>query len=161
MANGACYGSYGQEISKLSERERSAIRRRSCDCYDPDPQGHLTCASRPAVRGNVDFLAWFAQCAVNRWARENGCAENMDSPVPTGNSGWGVPVGTVTWNCATVADSRGETMLTIYDTTDRPEHPNSVEQPHSHIWPGGAKPYDASTFNLTDAIWAFFEKHPR
>ena len=161
VANGACYGTYGQAVSELDEIKRSAVRARACECYDKDPQGSLMCQSRPAVRGNVDFLTWFAQCAVNRWALENGCAANMDSPLPTGNSGWGVPAGTVNWNCSAVADSRGETFLTIFDTTDRPGHPNNIEQPNGHIWPGGAKPYDASDFNLTRAIWSFFENHPR
>lgn len=57
---------------------------------------------------------------------------------------------------------RDESMLTIYDTTDRPGHPDdSIKHPHGHIWPGRAEPYDAGNFNLTEAIWTFFEKHPR
>jgi poly(3-hydroxybutyrate) depolymerase len=161
VANGICYETYSREVSALSEAQRSFIRVRTCECYDPDPNGQRTCRSRPAVRGNVDYVNWFAQCMTNRWALENGCLTNMEPPVSQGSSGWGMPAGKVTFSCAAVPNSRGDTFFTTYDTTERPGHPNNIEQPHGHIWPGGALPYHASNFKVTDEIWAFFEKHPR
>ena len=61
-------------------------------------------------------------------------------------------------------DSRGNTILTIFDTAERlPTHPNSVEQPGGHIWPGGIRPdgVQDGDFEVTKEIWGFFEKHPR
>jgi poly(3-hydroxybutyrate) depolymerase len=159
IANGACYGTYSRAVSDMTPAGRTQIRSFLCKCYKPD--GHLDCPENPGIQGNVDSLVVIARCMVNRWARENGCSRDnlLTPPVGTGNSGWGVPVGNVTWQCDSVPGSRGDTILTIYDTPGGADHPNDVEYPSGHIWPGGVG--DPSEFKVTDAIWDFFEKHPR
>ena len=155
VANGACYGSYSSQVSKLDPVKRFIVRSFLCSCYGPI--AHVFCPSGPGIQGNFDSLVRFAQFLVNAWAVENGCEANRGGPVATGHSGWGVPIATVTYNCAAVANSRGDTILTIYDTAERPEHINNTEIPGGHIWPGAKGQGD---FNLTKEIWSFFEKHP-
>jgi poly(3-hydroxybutyrate) depolymerase len=160
VANGACYGSYSREVSSFEPVKRTLIRAYLCKCYGP--LAHLGCPSGPGIEGNVDSLVAVARCTVNRWAIENGCVENTSDPVPTGRSGWGIPVANVTYNCAAVPNSRGDTILTIYDTAERlPKHPNNSEYPSGHFWPGGARPEDEGDFKVTNANWEFFERHPR
>jgi poly(3-hydroxybutyrate) depolymerase len=171
VANGACYGTYSREVSRQPEPKRTASRAFFCSCYNsaeecPEQTG---VPKHPGIRGNVGSLVASAWCLVNRWAEENGCSESPLPSVPPiegSSGGWGVPVSRRTWDCSAVANSRGDTILTIFDTTESlPQHLNNIEYPSGHIWPGGAgdgvDEVHASSFKVTEAIWKFFEDHPR
>jgi hypothetical protein len=167
VANGACYGTYRLPISRLEASKRDKLRTFLCACYGPASPGAAgRCASNPGIQGRVDMLVWLARCTAHRWAVENGCSRTVSEPAPTGApAGWGQPLQKVTHNCGAVANSRGDTILTIFDTSERPGHPNNVDDPDpgGHIWPGGIRPDGAEdgSFKITNEIWAFFESHPR
>ena len=154
IANGACYGSYLRS-AQLRPLYRSIVHKALCGC-----NGQAQCPNRSGIEGQTATLVAFARCAVEYWARENGCVANTNAPVETGEAGWGVPFSRVAHDCSGVASQRGDTILTIVDVRDRsPTHPNTAEVPGGHIWPGGVK--SGGTFKVTDEIWKFFEQHPR